>query len=571
MRFTVLVLDYDGTIAQDGALDPEVRKAIAEARGKGIAVLIATGRILDELRGSVGDLRFVDGIVAENGAVVAFPESGQTAVLAPLVPQALADEIRRRGIPIAVGQSVVEAEASAASEILAVIRQLELPQVLIFNRSRLMVLPSGVNKAAGLREALRAMRLSPHNAVAIGDAENDHDLLEICELGVAVAWGSQALKSRADEVLEGSGPEAVAPFIRELAGQPRLSPQRVGRRRVLLGEDSKGRPVSLAVRGRNVLVVGDPKSGKSWVTGLLCEQLILQRYSLCIVDPEGDYSGLEALPGVIVLSSGRAGPTPRELRAALRYPDVNVILDLSQMPHTKKWSYIRALLPGLAEIRRRYGVPHRIVVDEAHYVLHDPGVTDLLDLDLAGYTLVTYQPSRLDPRVLAASEALIVTRLTDAREQEALRPWCNSYELVSSRLELGQAMILPRVEEAGGTACLIQLTPRLTPHIRHRHKYLDVPVAADRAFVFASQDGLPGESAHNLREFVSVVASTPPERLAPHLQRADFSRWIADVFGDDKLAADIRTIEDRYRMGLAADVNDAIISAIQTRYELPET
>src|SRR2546430_11434817 len=36
-----------------------------------------------------------------------------------------------------------------------------------------------------------------------------------------------------------------------------------------------------------------PISGKSWIAGLLCEQLALQRYSLCVVDPEGDYRALE--------------------------------------------------------------------------------------------------------------------------------------------------------------------------------------------------------------------------------------------------------------------------------------
>ncbi|HYN06756.1 MAG TPA: ATP-binding protein [Vicinamibacterales bacterium] len=135
----------------------------------------------------------------------------------------------------------------------------------------------------------------------------------------------------------------------------------MGRRHVALGQDRTGQPVSLAVRGRNVLIVGDPKSGKSWVAGLLCEQLILQRYSTCVVDPEGDYSGLEALPGVVVLGGSADGPSPRELRVALRYPDVNVVLDLSRMRHAKKWTYIRALLPALADLRRRTGVPHRIL------------------------------------------------------------------------------------------------------------------------------------------------------------------------------------------------------------------
>ena len=40
------------------------------------------------------------------------------------------------------------------------IRYLELPLVLLFNRGRLMVLPQAISKATGLREALRTLRLS---------------------------------------------------------------------------------------------------------------------------------------------------------------------------------------------------------------------------------------------------------------------------------------------------------------------------------------------------------------------------------------------------------------------------
>jgi len=38
VKFGVLALDYDGTIARDGVLDPEVRSAIADVRARGIAV-----------------------------------------------------------------------------------------------------------------------------------------------------------------------------------------------------------------------------------------------------------------------------------------------------------------------------------------------------------------------------------------------------------------------------------------------------------------------------------------------------------------------------------------------------
>ena len=40
MKFGVLALDYDGTIATDGTLDSDVRVAIGDARANGIAVIL---------------------------------------------------------------------------------------------------------------------------------------------------------------------------------------------------------------------------------------------------------------------------------------------------------------------------------------------------------------------------------------------------------------------------------------------------------------------------------------------------------------------------------------------------
>ena len=130
---------------------------------------------------------------------------------------------------------------------------------------------------------------------------------------------------------------------------------------------------------------------KSWVAGLLCEELIHHRYSVCVIDPEGDYTGLDALPGVIRLGGTSAGPTPRDLRTALRYPDVNVVIDLHRCA---------TLISGATSDRfstastrsTTPGDPHRIVIDEAHYLLHDPNALTHLDLELAGYTLVTTSP-----------------------------------------------------------------------------------------------------------------------------------------------------------------------------------
>jgi hydroxymethylpyrimidine pyrophosphatase-like HAD family hydrolase len=576
VKLSTLALDFDGTIARNDVLDPDVRKAIAEARAQGVIVILATGRILDDLRRVAGDLHFVDAVVAENGAVIEFPDSGYSRVLAEPPPAVLLKELRREGILFEVGQSIIDADKDAAARILAILQRLELPRVLLFNRSRVMVLPQAISKATGLREALTVLRLSPHNTVAIGDAENDHELLRWCEVGVAVAWGSEVLKASADQVLPGDGPPAVAGYIRALL-EDRLIPEPLHtRRHLVLGHRDDGSPLALAVRGRNLLVAGDPKTGKSWVTGLLCEQLILYGYCLCILDPEGDYTSLEALPGVVVFGGAYPLPRPREFLHALRHADVSIVVDLSHTSHQEQLEYIHTVLPALATLRRHTGLPHRIIVDEAHYFLDDPHAPELLDIGAGGYTLVTYRASNLRRDLLATCQAIIVTRESDPQEVRALRALCQACEgpksesewaLLLESLVVGQAVVLPVTEEAGGDVRRIRLSPRLTPHVRHLAKYVDLPVSEGHAFVFW-RDGPAGRRAHTLREFVRIVERSPVAALDGHFKRHDFSNWITGVFGDYPLAKTIRQIEDDYLVGGRPDVTLSLAQAVRSRYEL---
>jgi hypothetical protein len=54
------------------------------------------------------------------------------------------------------------------------------------------------------------------------------------------------------------------------------------------------------------------------------------------------------------------------------------------------------------------------------------------------------------------------------------------------------------------------------------------------------------------------------------LRRGDFSRWIADVFGDHPLAAELRLLEDRHRASVTAATVPEIAAAIRRRYDLAE-
>ena len=576
MKLSAFALDYDGTISVDGKLDPVVRSAIALARGCGVAVVLVTGRRLDDLRRTAGDLTCFDAVVGENGAVLEFPGRGRHAAFAHAPSPLLLAELRQRDVKCAVGECVVETDAKAAREVLTAVRRLELPLALAFNRRRLMVLPLGIAKSTGLRQALRALRISLHNTVGIGDAENDHDLLDACEVGVAVEWGSRALQTAADEVIRGTGPPDVAAYMRSVVQQPRLSSAQMGRRHLSLGYEHDGQPVKLALRGRTIVVAGEPGTGKSWLAGLLCEQLALQGYCICVIDPEGDYESLEALPSVVTLGGEDPPPTPRELTRALEHPDVSVIINLSRLTHEDKVSYVTALMPLLNSLRRRTGLPHKILLDEAHYFLGSVEHTHLIDPELAGYIIVTYRLSTLDPAVRRPSDTVaLVTRETDAGEIEALLAMCRPAPdaAVSRRLfadlQPNEAALLAGPEEAHGSVRRFSLAPRLTDHVRHRSKYLDMPVKDAHAFVFRAGEGRELR-ARTLGEFIGYLSALPGGQLQSHLHRHDFSRWIQDVFRDRPLATRVRVLEERTTPSAdESDTLSAIGQAVRARYQTP--
>lgn len=60
------------------------------------------------------------------------------------------------------------------------------------------VLPAGASKGAGLRWLLEQMAVEPAQVMAIGDGENDIEMLEMVGLGVAMANAHPRLKAAAD-------------------------------------------------------------------------------------------------------------------------------------------------------------------------------------------------------------------------------------------------------------------------------------------------------------------------------------------------------------------------------------
>ncbi|MGH9314205.1 MAG: HAD family hydrolase [Vicinamibacterales bacterium] len=215
--FRALAVDYDGTLATDGRVNSTVLDALRRLKESGRRLLLVTGRELDDLRQVFPEIGIFDRVVAENGGLLHRPHTAGEQALGEAPSRGFLDLLRRKGVaPLSVGRVIVATREPQEVRVLEAIRELGLELDIIFNKGAVMVLPSGVNKATGLRHALSELKLPPRHVVGIGDAENDHAFLEACGYGVAVANAIPALKDRADLVTEGSAGAGVIEVVERL-------------------------------------------------------------------------------------------------------------------------------------------------------------------------------------------------------------------------------------------------------------------------------------------------------------------------------------------------------------------
>ena len=548
-------LDLDGTLAEGSLLSTEAMAATAAVRERGIAAVLVTGRILCELQQEFPDLesRF-DAVVAENGAVLSW-EAAVHDLAAP-VDEALVEALTAEGeVPVRRGRVILACEAEDFDAVMGHIERLGLDCQLLRNRHALMVLPAGVSKGTGLLAALVKLGISPHNTIAIGDAENDLAVLETAEVGVAVANAVSSLKRHADLVLTESDGRGVAAFLTGpvVSGEQSVRPQR---RRITIGQFDDGDRATVPGAQANILISGDTGSGKSYLAGLLVERWVESGYAVLVIDMEGDYISLGQLPDIVVLATN-ALPTARGLSALLAHPAKSVVLDLSNLNGSEKSAYLTSLQPVLETERAANGVPHWIVVEEAHTSLGPGGVGARVfrpgDL---GYCLVTYRPDELAAGTRAAID--ITLNVTGAPPAAGRGPAIGSTALYC---------------QAGTTPRMVTLAQRQTPHRRHWHKYVAEPLPAQLWFQFCHPDGRIVGTAKNIAEFDTLLKLVDPAVIVNHLLRGDFSRWLSGAIQDRDLAAVAAATERDFIGHRTAEVRrarDHLRTTIETRYHPPD-
>ena len=196
-----------------------------------------TGRELPDLEAVFGRLDLFERIVAENGAVLYNPATREKLALGQRPPDRFVALLKAKGVTnLSTGDVIVATWHPYEQQVLDAIRELGLELQVIFNKDAVMVLPSGVNKMTGLSAALAELKISRHNVVGVGDAENDHAFLGCCECAVAVQNAIPALKERADLVTDGTSSAGVRELIEKILSTDlqELGP-RLDRHRSFLG------------------------------------------------------------------------------------------------------------------------------------------------------------------------------------------------------------------------------------------------------------------------------------------------------------------------------------------------
>ncbi|MEZ5144277.1 MAG: HAD hydrolase family protein [Acidimicrobiales bacterium] len=572
MRFLrAVAIDFDGTLTSGGRPDEEVLAALARFRAAGGRIVLITGRIRSELLEVFGDVAdHVDVLVTENGGVLSTPDLER--VLAEPLPDELFAALADAGIAARRGQVLAACHARDSTRVLELTREIGVECQLVFNRGELMVLPPGISKATGVRLALDELELSVHNAVAIGDAENDHSLLHACEVGVAPANAVDSLKAAADLVLPLPDGRAVEALLRRVESREATLHSR--RWRLDLGTYANGRPVRIPLAGTNVLLAGGTRSGKSFLAGLVAEDLIELGFRTLVVDPEGDHLGLRHLPGVRWLGGRDLPPSPTRLDALIGDRGESLVIDLSHLDLDGKVRWLRDLPEYVVTHRERTGHPHWVLLDEAHLALgSDEQAGRLLGDDQTQYCFVTYLPDLLPPLVRERIDTVVLVGTT-------LELSASIAGVVAPLLRLSPGDLARELDEAThGNAVLLRrghrgrvstfrIRGRHTKHVRHWHKYTERHLQTHQQFWFRrSHDEITGRTASNLAELYDELVACDAEVVAHHIAGGDFSRWIGGVIGDHALAAVVASAERAAtRDDDPEEARRAIATAVHERY-----
>jgi HAD superfamily hydrolase (TIGR01484 family) len=565
MHFLALATDYDGTIAHHGIVDARTIQALDRFARTGRRLIMVTGRELPDLKKVFPHLGMFERVVAENGALIYEPATERERVIAPAPPPAFVETLKARGVePISVGRCIVATWEPHERVVIEVIRDMGLELQIIFNKGAVMILPPGMNKAAGLAVALHELGLSAANVVGVGDAENDHAFLLSCGCSAAVANALPTVKEECDIRLDNHHGAGVVELLEMICQDDAriVTPRRHG---LLVGKNRAGAEIFLASHRGSVLIAGSSGIGKSTLATALTERMCEKNLQFCVFDPEGDYSELE---GAVSVGDARSPPSATESVELLTKLTANVVVSTQGLRIPERPAFFARLLPQVMSLRARTGRPHWLILDEAHQLLSTTreDVTQILPEKLPGTIFVTVHPEAMSPIALAKVEYVLAL---GPEGMKVIETFCDAAGIPRPP-EVPPAKedeILVWMRSGGAVQQVKALRPTQARK-RHTRKYAEGTLPSSVSFWFRGPGNRLNLRAQNLMIFAQLAEGVDDETWEHHRKLGDYSGWFRRVIKDDELSQEAAAAESDASLD-AVESRRRIVDAVYRRYTAP--
>ncbi len=250
--YALVAIDLDGTLlSPDKSISRENSQAIQRLTEAGVLVVLASGRPHHNILPYHDELELYGPIVSGNGAVVRVAESGETwkeeLLDAPFAREVLAEgerigitqvwdgpggvfavaktawsavlsertrsDIESRPIPTEGSPYKIlwidHAETIETHEVTYKTRWGERSYVVATDPEYLEFCPPGTHKAAGLQVVCERLQIPRESVLALGDGDNDAELIAWAGCGIAMAHARPKALAAAD-IVAPHGPEESA-------------------------------------------------------------------------------------------------------------------------------------------------------------------------------------------------------------------------------------------------------------------------------------------------------------------------------------------------------------------------
>jgi Cof subfamily protein (haloacid dehalogenase superfamily) len=263
--YKLIALDMDGTLLNtQRQISPRTRAAITAARALGVTVVLTSGRPLEGMTPYLAELGLTgpdDYVISYNGALVQHVASqriirsqlltgldaraiaalaGELAVnvhgfsvelglIAPVMSTYTEHESRLIGMPVTL---IDFASLPADAQIMKVMMIDEPPQLsraiaqlptVLYERYTVVqsapyfleFMHQHSNKGTGVAALAAHLGLTAAEVIAVGDAGNDHHMIEYAGLGVAMGNATPATKALAQHITTSNDDDGVAEVIEQ--------------------------------------------------------------------------------------------------------------------------------------------------------------------------------------------------------------------------------------------------------------------------------------------------------------------------------------------------------------------